>query len=73
MATHSSIPTWEFYEHRSPAGYSPWGCKRVGHSLATKTHTDANTGKLVRLQADNASVLGWVISLSLYIWPLIHM
>ena len=21
---------------RSPVGYSPWGCKRVGHSLATK-------------------------------------
>ena len=22
--------------HRSPEGYSPWGCKRVRHELATK-------------------------------------
>ena len=24
---------------RSPVGSSPWGCKRVGHNLATKTTT----------------------------------
>ena len=23
---------------RNPAGYSPWGCKRVGHDLVTKQH-----------------------------------
>ena len=28
MATHSSILAWgESHEQRSPAGYSPWGCK----------------------------------------------
>ena len=26
----------EFHGQRSLAGYSPWGCKRVGHDLATK-------------------------------------
>ena len=25
--------------------YSPWGCKRVGHDLATKTATFLNIGK----------------------------
>ena len=24
------------YGQRSLAGYSPWGCKKVGHDLATK-------------------------------------
>ena len=28
MATHSSILAWEIpWTERSPAGYSPWGCK----------------------------------------------
>ena len=25
------------HAQRSLAGYSPWGCKRVGHNLAIKT------------------------------------
>ena len=38
MATHSSILAWEIPKgQRSLADYSPWGCKRVGHNLATKT------------------------------------
>ena len=37
MATYSSILAWEFYGQRSLVGCSPWGCKRVGHYLATKT------------------------------------
>ena len=36
MATHTSILTCEIPWQRSLVGYSPWGCKRVGHSLATK-------------------------------------
>ena len=37
-------PTLEFlprksYEQRSLTDYSPWGCKRVRHYLATKTTT----------------------------------
>ena len=36
MATHSSIPAWEIHGQRSLAGCSPWGHKRVGHSLETK-------------------------------------
>ena len=34
MATHSSIPAWEIPRTEEPD--SPWGCKRVGHDLATK-------------------------------------
>ena len=26
MATHSSIPAWEFHGQRRLVGYSPWGC-----------------------------------------------
>ena len=36
MATHSSIPTWEFYLQRSLAGYIPWGLQRVRQDLVTK-------------------------------------
>ena len=37
MATHSSILAWRIPWTEEPgAGYSPWGCKRVGHNLATK-------------------------------------
>ena len=37
MATYSGILAWEFYGQRSLVGCSPWGHKRVGHYLATKT------------------------------------
>ena len=37
MATHSSILAWEIpWTERRLVGYSPWGCKRVGHDLGTK-------------------------------------
>ena len=37
MATHASILAWEIPWTEEPGGlYSPWGCKRVGHDLATK-------------------------------------
>ena len=36
MATHSNILAWETPWTEEPGGYSPWGCKRVGHDLATK-------------------------------------
>ena len=37
MATHSSILTWEIPWTEEPmVDYSPWGYKRVEHSLATK-------------------------------------
>ena len=36
-ATRSSILAWEIPWTEEPGGlYSPWGCKRVGHDLATK-------------------------------------
>ena len=36
-ATHASILAWEIPWTEEPGGlYSPWGCKRVGHDLATK-------------------------------------
>ena len=36
QATYSSFPAWEIPQTEEPAGYSPWGRKRVGHGLATK-------------------------------------
>ena len=35
MATHSSTLVWEILWMEKP-GYGPWGCNRVGHSLATR-------------------------------------
>ena len=35
-ATHSSILAGKRHGQRSLGDYSPWGCKRVGHSLVTK-------------------------------------
>ena len=32
----SSILAWKSRGQRSLVGYSPWGCKRVRHDLATK-------------------------------------
>ena len=34
---HSSILAWEI--PWTKAGYSPWGCKRIRHNLATNTTT----------------------------------
>ena len=45
MATHSSILAWKSHRQRSVVGYSPWGCKRVEHSLATE-HTRVGVYKL---------------------------
>ena len=36
MKNHSSILAWEIPWTVEPVDYSPWGVKRVGHSLATK-------------------------------------
>ena len=36
MATHSSILAWGIPWTEEPAGYSPWGHKRVGHNLVTE-------------------------------------
>ena len=30
---------WKSHGQRSLAGYSPWGCKRVGHDLTNSTTT----------------------------------
>ena len=39
MATHSTILAWEIHGRRSPAGYSPWGCKESGMTeQLTVTH-----------------------------------
>jgi hypothetical protein len=35
MATHQ-YPCLKSHEQGSLSGYSPWGCKRVGHDLTTK-------------------------------------
>ena len=42
MATCFSILAWESPGQRSLVGYSPWGCKRVRHDLATKTTKQHN-------------------------------
>ena len=31
------------WTERSPAGYNPWGCKRIGHNLATKQQQQLRT------------------------------
>ena len=36
MATRSIFLPGKLHGQRSPAGYSPWGRKRVGHELVTK-------------------------------------
>ena len=36
MAALSSILACEIPWTEEPAGYSPWGCERVRHNLATK-------------------------------------
>ena len=36
MAAHSSILAWKVPQTEILASYSPWGCKRVRHDLATK-------------------------------------
>ena len=36
MATHSSVLVWRIPLTEEPGGYSPWGHKRVRHSLATE-------------------------------------
>ena len=35
---------------RSLAGYSPWGCKRVGHDLATKQRTNIHKYMIFKVQ-----------------------
>ena len=36
MATHSNIFAWKIPWTEEPGRQVPWGCKRVGHNLATK-------------------------------------
>ena len=36
MATHSSILGWRIPWTEKPGGLQSWGCKRVGHDLATE-------------------------------------
>ena len=36
MTTHSSTLAWDIPWTEEPSGPSPWGCKRVGHYLATQ-------------------------------------
>ena len=43
MANHSSMLAWKIPWTEEPAGYSPWGHRRVRHDLSTKnnyTHTN---------------------------------
>ena len=45
MAADSSILPGEFHGQSSLVGYSPWGCKGVGHNLATNTFSLSLTFK----------------------------
>ena len=42
MATHTNVLPGESHGQRSLMGYSPWGCKRVGHDLATEKQQHHN-------------------------------
>ena len=46
MPTHTSILAWRILWMEEPAGYSPWGCKRVRYDLATKQEQQ---GKITEL------------------------
>ena len=47
MATHSNILAWKIPWTAEPGGlHSLWGCKRVGHDLATKQQPQ----QLIRIQ-----------------------
>ena len=48
MATHSGILAWKIPWTEEPAGYSPWGFKRVGHHLATKQPPSIHSPSIVR-------------------------
>ena len=50
MATHSSVLAWEM-PWTVTAGYSPWGCKRVGHNLVTKTTIKPKIVPKIRIRA----------------------
>ena len=44
MTTHSSILAWRIPQTEKPvAGYSPWDCKRVAHTLANKRNKKLTT------------------------------
>ena len=46
MATHSSILAWEIsWTEESGGLYSPWGCKRFRHDLATKQQSGSINGQ----------------------------
>ena len=36
LLSFPDTPSREFHGQRSLLGYSPWGCKTVGHDLVTK-------------------------------------
>ena len=38
IATHSNILAWRSHGQRNLVGYSPWGCKRVRHSLTNNNN-----------------------------------
>ena len=43
MATYSNILAWEIPQTEEPGElHSPWGCKRVGHDLATEQETEVD-------------------------------
>ena len=46
MAAHSSVLAWRILWMEEPAGYSPWGCRRVRYDLATKQEQQ---GKITEL------------------------
>ena len=43
LTTHSGILPWEIQWTEEPGGYSPCGCKRIGHDLETKQHQHTHT------------------------------
>ena len=43
MTTHPSILPGKSHVQSSLASYSPWGCKRVGHNLATQQQQQQRT------------------------------
>ena len=47
---------------RSLAGYSPWGCKRAGHDLATKHNISVKAKKKIKKEGQMFKQLGGIFS-----------
>ena len=82
MAIHSSILAWKAHGQRNLVGYSPWGCKGVGHELTPEHEQEHSGGEgslpgcrllLVASRDKNVKRILWEYPLTRALSPLIRM